>query len=108
MTTTMRRPSSAPQPTTEAEWKEVASGFSDKWNFLHCCGAISLVHVRNLHPGANLYPGCIFGHVNGWNLHPVQICTRVQIVHMNAKCIISIHFDCRFRTMAGIFNYDVV
>ena len=21
--------------------------------------------MRNLHPGANLHPGCIFGHVNG-------------------------------------------
>ena len=64
---------------------------------------LSLVHVRNLHPGANLHPGCIFGHVNGVlririsnsrggaNLH------RVQIVHMNAKCLISIHFDRTFR-----------
>ena len=64
---------------------------------------LSFVHVRNLHPGANLHPGCIFGHVNGVlririsnsrggaNLH------RVQIVHMNAKCLISIHFDRRFR-----------
>ena len=29
------------------------------------CQTFSLVHVRNLHPGANLLPGCIFGHVNG-------------------------------------------
>ena len=53
---------------------------------------LSLVHVRNLHPGANLHPGCIFGHLNG----VLRICTsntrggqnlhRVQIVHMNAKC----------------------
>ena len=42
---------------------------------------------KNLHPGANLLlPSrwCKF------------ICTRVQIVHMNANCIISIHFDLRF------------
>ena len=115
-------------PTTEAEWKEVASGFSDKWNFLHCCGAISLVHVRNLHPGCKFAPGVYFWPCERCfkNLHPgatrMQICpclrgganlfspgcTRVQIVHMNANCIISIHFDWRFRTMAGIFNYDVV
>ena len=40
---------------------------------------LSHVHVRNLHPGANLHTGCIFGHVNGVlricnmagaNLHP--------------------------------------
>ena len=43
---------------------------------------------KNLHPGANLLlPSrwCKF------------ICTRVQIVHMNANCIISIHYDGRFR-----------
>ena len=42
---------------------------------------LSLVHVRNLHPGANIHPGCIFGHVIGVlrNCTPVQICTRVQI-----------------------------
>ena len=68
---------------------------------------LSLVHVRNLHPGANLQPGCKFApRVYFWpcercfkNLHPGAdllhlsrwskfICTRVQIVHMNAKCII--------------------
>ena len=64
---------------------------------------LSLVHVRNLHPGANLHPGCIFGHVNGvlriWSclrgganlFAPGR--TRVQIVHMSANCIISVHFD---------------
>ena len=41
----------------------------------------SLVHVRNLHPGANLHPRCIFGHVNGVLRIStrVQICARVQI-----------------------------
>ena len=39
---------------------------------------LSLVHVRNLHPGANLHPGCIFGHVNGV-LRICTICTRVKI-----------------------------
>ena len=75
---------------------------------------LSLVHVRNLHPGANLHPVCIFGHVNG----VLRICTanfggganlhRVQIVHMNAKCLISIYFDRRFRFVAGIFYYNSV
>ena len=31
--------------------------------------------MHNLHPGANLPHGCIFGHVNG----VLRICTRVQI-----------------------------
>ena len=63
--------------------------------------------------GCKFAPGCIFGHVNGVLriCTRVQICsflrgganllapgcTRVQIVHMNANCIISIHFDWRFR-----------
>ena len=68
---------------------------------------LSWVHMHNLHPGANLHPGynflhpgCIFGHVNGvlrictgWSKF---ICTRVQFVHMNAKCLISIRFDREF------------
>ena len=33
-------------PITEEEWKEVAQGFSDKWNFQHCCGYIDSKHVR--------------------------------------------------------------
>ena len=33
--------------------------------------------------GANLHTGCKFGHVNG----VLRICTRVQIVHMNANRI---------------------
>ena len=33
-------------PTTEEQWKEVAQGFADKWNFHHCCGCIDGKHVR--------------------------------------------------------------
>ena len=33
--------------------------------------------MHNLHPGANLHPVCIFGHVNGI----LRICTRVQNVY---------------------------
>ena len=52
-------------------------------------GVISLVHVRNLHPG------CIFGHVNGALiiLHP----GANLLLHMNANSIISIHLNGRFR-----------
>ena len=79
--------------------------------------------MRNLHPGANLHPGCKFGHVNG----VLRICTRVQIcsyyrgganlfapganLHPGANCAherkpyIFIYFDWRF---AGIFYYDAV
>ena len=48
---------------------------------------LSLVHMHNIHPGANIYPGCkfapgeYFGHVNGalGKCTRVQICTRVLI-----------------------------
>lgn len=32
-------------PTTEEEWKQVAQGFSDRWNFHHTLGAIDGKHV---------------------------------------------------------------
>ena len=33
-------------PTTADEWKDVARGFSEKWDFHHCCGCIDGKHVR--------------------------------------------------------------
>ena len=33
-------------PTTEDEWKDVARGISEKWDFHHCCGCINVKHVR--------------------------------------------------------------
>ena len=57
-------------------------------------------------PGCKFATKCIFGHVNGvvrictlllltrWCKF---ICTRVQIVHMNANCIIYKHSYWRFR-----------
>jgi len=32
--------------TIAEEWKEVSKGFSDRWNFHHCCGCIDGKHVR--------------------------------------------------------------
>jgi len=34
-----------PLPSTPAQWKEVARGFSERWNFHHCLGAIDGKHV---------------------------------------------------------------
>ncbi|XP_033749273.1 uncharacterized protein LOC117333962 [Pecten maximus] len=37
-------------PSTPDEWKEVAKGFSEKWNFHHVCGALDGKHIRILAP----------------------------------------------------------
>ncbi|XP_041480475.1 uncharacterized protein LOC121427962 [Lytechinus variegatus] len=37
-------------PSSPEEWKEVAKGFSEKWNFHHVCGALDGKHVRILAP----------------------------------------------------------
>lgn len=32
-------------PSTPAQWKRIAAGFSDRWNFDHCLGAIDGKHI---------------------------------------------------------------
>jgi hypothetical protein len=32
-------------PKTEAEWKVIANGFNDQWNFPNCLGAVDGKHV---------------------------------------------------------------
>ncbi|KAL2092781.1 hypothetical protein ACEWY4_012579 [Coilia grayii] len=39
-------------PNTEEEWRKVASGFEEKWQFPHCLGAIDGKHIR-IQPPAN-------------------------------------------------------
>ena len=54
---------------------------------------------KNLHPGANLHPVANLLLLLRWSkfiCNRVQICTRVQFVHMNAKRLISIRFDLEF------------
>ena len=38
-------------PTTPEEWKVVADGFSRKWNYHNCCGAIDGKHIAIQKPG---------------------------------------------------------
>ena len=33
-------------PSTSDAWREVASGFSRRWNYHHCCGAVDGKHVQ--------------------------------------------------------------
>lgn len=45
-------------PTNAVDWKEVATGFTNKWNFHHCCGCIDGKHVRIQappHSGSQFY-----------------------------------------------------
>ena len=46
-----------PCPNTTKEWKEVASVFSNRWNFEHCLGAIDGKHIRMKCPkhGGSIY-----------------------------------------------------
>lgn len=37
-------------PTTAEEWKSVAEGFSKKWNFHNCLGALDGKHVAIVAP----------------------------------------------------------
>jgi DDE superfamily endonuclease len=37
-------------PTTENEWKLISEGFTHKWNFPHCVGAVDGKHVRIIQP----------------------------------------------------------
>ncbi|XP_041349310.1 putative nuclease HARBI1 [Gigantopelta aegis] len=46
-----------PCPTTTDEWKDIAKHFSDKWQFLHCLGALDGKHIAIKCPkgGGSLY-----------------------------------------------------
>ena len=63
---------------------------------------LSWVHMHNLHPGANLHSGCIFGHVSCvLRIYTFALTfeveqTYLQIEHINAFFLISIHFDREF------------
>ena len=61
--------------------------------------------LKKLHPGANLL---LLSQWCKFICTRVQICSQVQIVHMNAKCLISLHFDGGFRYMACLFYYNPV
>ncbi|KAJ8928869.1 hypothetical protein NQ314_018504 [Rhamnusium bicolor] len=37
-------------PSTAEEWKEIANGFENRWNFPGCCGSIDSKHINILCP----------------------------------------------------------
>ena len=37
-------------PKTEAQWKVIATGFNDQWNFPNCLGAVDGKHVSIIKP----------------------------------------------------------
>ena len=36
-------------PPTEADWREIESGFKNRWNFPNCCGALDGKHIALRH-----------------------------------------------------------
>lgn len=40
-------------PANEAEWREVAAGFWEEWQFPHCVGAIDGKHIQMQAPQAS-------------------------------------------------------
>jgi len=37
-------------PTTEEQWREIATSFNDRWQLPHCIGAIDGKHIRIAKP----------------------------------------------------------
>ena len=86
------------------------SGYST-WSTLISCGRVRICtrgvffgHMnwcfKNLHPSANLHPGANLLLLSRWRNF---ICTRVQFLHMNAKCFIFVQLDRQFWYKAGFF-----
>ena len=66
---------------------------------------------KNLHPKANLHPGANLLLLSRWSKFictRMQVCTRVQIVHMNAKWVFSIVSIGDFDILQTFSVYDFV
>ncbi|KAG0722847.1 Protein ANTAGONIST OF LIKE HETEROCHROMATIN PROTEIN 1 [Chionoecetes opilio] len=66
-------------PQSPAEWKEVASGFEERWNLPHCVGAINGKHIRIRNPS--------FGGTYYFNYKKFFSIVLLAIVHSNYKFI---------------------
>ena len=74
MTTTTRQPWSVPQQKSSGN--EVPQGFSDKWNFRHCCGCIDGKHMRMQ---AQPHSGSLYYNYKGYY-------SIIMLALVNAKC----------------------
>lgn len=87
-------------PSTVAEWKEVAAGFSDRWHFHHTLGAIDGKHVRIRCPD--------FGGSKYYNYKKYHSILLVAIVDADYKFL---HVDVGSlgsASDAGVFAYSTV
>lgn len=62
-------------PTNEEEWRKVAKGFEDKWQFPNCLGAVDGKHVRIIPPKGS---GSLF-----WNYKKFHSIVLMAIVNSN-------------------------
>ena len=47
-------------PDSQDGWRAVARGFSSRWNFRHCIGAVDGKHIRIVKPGHTIHSGMLW------------------------------------------------
>lgn len=82
-------------PSTPEQWKEVADGFSQRWNFHHCIGAIDGKHVEIVKPGKTQ------DYFNYKSFHSIVMLAIVDANYCFQWCSVGHPGKC---SDAGIFN----
>lgn len=83
-------------PASAEEWKEVSDGFSSRWNFHHCVGAIDGKHVEIVKPKKS---GDLYFNYKGW--HSIVMMAMVDANYVFRWCSVGHPGK---SSDAGIFN----
>ena len=83
-------------PSSPEEWKEVSDGFSSRWNFHHCVGAIDGKHVEIVKPRKS---GDLYYNYKGW--HSIVMMAMVDANYVFRWCSVGHPGK---SSDAGIFN----